>query len=139
MTSEETRATLVRILQATAVTGDLSTAVAQHVASAVVVHMPNGDVGQGEGAAGFLTEGYTAFPDLALTLEGLMVDGDRAAVQFTMEGTHTGELRGFAPTGTSVRLPVCTIVRVEDGLIAEIWYYANLYASLVGALGQGAG
>ena len=63
-----------------------------------------------------------------------MVDGDRAAVQFTMEGTHTGPLRGFTPTRNIVRLPICTVLRVEAGLIAEIWYYANLYVPLVGTL-----
>lgn len=134
MTSEETRAALVRVLQSAAVAGDLSVAILQHVSPSVVVHMPNGEVGQGEGAAGFLDEGYAAFPDLTLTFESLLVSDDRAAVQFVMEGTHTGPFRGFAPTGKAVHLPICIIVRVEAGLIAEIWYYANLYAPLVGTL-----
>jgi predicted ester cyclase len=135
MTTEESRAALMRVMQAAALAGDLATAVEQHVSSAVIVHMPNGDVGQGQAAAGFLTEGYEAFPDLTLTLEAVSVENDRAAIQFTMKGTHTGVFRGFAPTKKAVSLPICTVLRFDDGVIAEIWYYANLYAPLVATLG----
>lgn len=134
LTATETRAALARVLQSAAVAGDLSTAIRQHVAPSIVVHMPNGEVGQGQGAVAFLDEGYAAFPDLTLTFESLLVSDDRAAAQFTMEGTHTGPFRGFLPTGKVVRLPICLIARVEAGLIAEIWYYANLYAPLVDTL-----
>ena len=135
MTTEESRAVLMRVMQATALAGDLATAVAQNVSPSVIVHMPNGDVGQGQAAAGFLTEGYEAFPDLALTLGAVSIEDDRAAIQFTMDGTHTGTFRGFAPTGKAVTLPICTVLRFEAGVIAEIWYYANLYAPLVATLG----
>ncbi|MBM4409836.1 MAG: ester cyclase [Chloroflexi bacterium] len=131
LTATETRAALARVLQSAAVAGDLSTAIRQHVSPSIVVHMPNGEVGQGQGAVAFLDEGYAAFPDLTLTFESL---DDRAAAQFTMEGTHTGPFRGFLPTGKVVHLPICLIARVEAGLIAEIWYYANLYAPLVDTL-----
>lgn len=135
MTSEESRTALMRLMQAVAVSGDIASALQQHVAPTIVVHMPNGDVGQGVTAAGFLEEGYQAFPDLTLTLETITVEGDRAALQFSMEGTHTGVIRNFPPTGKVVDIPVCTILRFEAGLIAEIWYYANLYAPLLGSLG----
>jgi len=135
MTTEESRAVLMRVMQAAALAGDLATALRQNVSPSVIVHMPNGDVGQGQAAAGFLTEGYEAFPDLTLTLEAVAVEGNRAAVQFQMEGTHTGAFRGFAPTGKPVSLPICTVLRLEAGVIAEIWYYANLYAPLVATLG----
>lgn len=135
MTTEESRAALMRVMQAAALAGDLPTAVEQHVSPAVIVHMPNGDIGQGQAAAGFLTEGYEAYPDLTLTLEAVSVENDRAAIQFTMKGTHTGVFRGFAPTEKAVSLPICTVLRFDDGVIAEIWYYANLYAPLVATLG----
>lgn len=135
MTTEGSRAVLMRVMQAAALAGDLATAVEQNVSPSVTVHMPNGDVGQGQAAAGFLTEGYEAFPDLTLTLEAVSVENDRAAIQFTMKGTHTGAFRGFAPTGKVVSLPICTVLRFEGGMIAEIWYYANLYTPLVATLG----
>lgn len=135
MTSEDSRAALMRLMQSVAVSGDIASALEQHVTPSIVVHMPNGDVGQGATAAGFMAEGYEAFPDLTLTLESMTVEGDRAALQFSMEGTHTGTVRNFPPTGKSVSIPICTILRFEAGLIAEIWYYANLYAPLFDAPG----
>lgn len=136
MNAGETRAVVMQVLQLAASAGDLATAVEQFVAPSAIGHMPNGDIGQGQQASGgFLAEAYEAFPDLVLTLEGLMVVGDLAAIQYVMEGTHTGTFRGFPSTGKAVVLPVCTVLRFEGGLIAEIWYYANLYAPLVGTLG----
>ncbi|TAJ21269.1 MAG: hypothetical protein EPO65_01860 [Dehalococcoidia bacterium] len=135
MTSEDSRAALMRLMQAVAVSGDIASALQQHVTPSIVVHMPNGDIGQGAIAAGFLGEGYEAFPDLTLTLESMTIEGDRAALQFSMEGTHTGAIRNFPPTGKVVDIPICTILRFEAGRIAEIWYYANLYAPLFGSLG----
>lgn len=135
MTSDETRGALLKILQSAARSDDLAMAIEQHVLPSAAVHLPNGDIRYGEGATAFLAEGYEAFPDLTLTFEEMMVTDDRAAVQFVLEGTHTGPFRGFAPTGRAVRLPLCVVVRIEAGLIAEMWYYGNLYAPLVGTLG----
>lgn len=140
MRSDETRAVLMRILQSAALAGDLSSALERHVSPAVVVHMPNGEMGRGVRAAGFLAEGYVAIPDLALTLDGLMVEDDRAAVQFVMEGTHTGPFRDLPPTGFTLRQPLCAILRVQEGLVAEMWYYASPHARMVvgpGADGRG--
>ncbi len=135
MNAEETRVVLMQVLQLAASAGDLAVAVEKFVAPSAIVHIPSGAVGHGQQASGgFLTEACEAFPDLTLSLQEVMVEADRAAVQYVMEGTHTGPFRGFAPTGKSVKLPVCTVLRFEAGLIVEIWYYANLFAPLVGTL-----
>lgn len=81
MNAEETRAVVMQVLHLAASAGDLATAVEQFVAPSAIVHMPSGEVGQGQQASGgFLAEAYEAFPDLVLTLEGLMVVGDLAAI-----------------------------------------------------------
>jgi steroid delta-isomerase-like uncharacterized protein len=60
-----------------------------------------------------------AFPDVEVTIDELVADGDRAAVATTMTGTHTGELMGMAPTGRRVSVTGIDLVRVEAGRIVE--------------------
>ncbi len=40
----------------------------------------------------------SAFPDYQLTIEDVLVAGDRLPVRLTMRGTHSGELISIAPT-----------------------------------------
>lgn len=131
MPTEETRAVVAGFLQEAGQTGDLATAVRHHASPSVHLHMANGEEGGIALAQATAQELYTAFPDATLTLEGLIVDGDRAAIQFRLSGTHTGPFRGFAPTGRPIDVPACFAVRIEGGLIVEAWYYVNLYAPLV--------
>src|SRR5262249_47337156 len=42
---------------------------------------------------------FAAFPDLRLTLEDIVAEGDKVVVRYTMTGTHRGAVAGIAPTG----------------------------------------
>ena len=46
---------------------------------------------------------------------------DRAMVRWTGHGTHSGEIMGLAPTGRSLKVDALTLLRIEDGRIAENW------------------
>jgi steroid delta-isomerase-like uncharacterized protein len=45
--------------------------------------------------------------------------GDRVAVRWVGEGTHTGEVMGVPPTGKKVRVEALTVMHLRDGKIAE--------------------
>ncbi len=60
---------------------------------------------------------FDAFPDLTLTLDSLLIDGDKVAVSYVMSGTHTSGFMGLAPSGKPFRVPVATVSTVSDGLI----------------------
>jgi steroid delta-isomerase-like uncharacterized protein len=62
-----------------------------------------------------------SFPDLAMAVDDILVSGDRAAVRYTVSGTHLGEFEGHAPTGKLFRIEQVYFVRIEDGKIAESW------------------
>lgn len=62
-----------------------------------------------------------AFPDLRLTVEEMVAEGDRVAVRFTARGTHQGEFLGVPASGNRVAWEVISIVRVAGGKIAERW------------------
>ena len=62
-----------------------------------------------------------AFPDLQVTVEDLIAEGDKVAARVRFSGTHQGELDGIAPTGRRVDCTGIVISRIEGGKIAEDW------------------
>jgi steroid delta-isomerase-like uncharacterized protein len=80
--------------------------------------------GQKPGLAGivdFWTEFTTAFPDVALSPEELVVSDDAVTGVFTITGTHTGEFQGHAPTGRAFTVRGIQVSKFRDGRIAERW------------------
>jgi steroid delta-isomerase-like uncharacterized protein len=63
-----------------------------------------------------------AFPDLRMSVQQMIAEGDKVAVLWTFEGTHTGSgYEGLPATGTAVELRGITIWRIVDGRITEEW------------------
>jgi steroid delta-isomerase-like uncharacterized protein len=63
---------------------------------------------------------FDAFPDIAITPEMLLVDGDSVVVSGWITGTYSGGFMGLPPSGKTVRLSVVTISTIEDGqIVAE--------------------
>ncbi|HTX68856.1 MAG TPA: ester cyclase [Thermoleophilia bacterium] len=60
-----------------------------------------------------------AFPDLRVSLDHLVAQGDHVAVQVTFAGTHTGEYEGFAPTGIASSFTDMQVMRLAGGRIVE--------------------
>ena len=71
-----------------------------------------------------------AFPDLRVTIEDVLTDGDRFASRTTVTGTHTGDLMGMPATGKRISVEAVDIGRVHDGQAAERWGGLNMYALL---------
>jgi steroid delta-isomerase-like uncharacterized protein len=64
----------------------------------------------------------TAFPDLAITNEELIADGDKVAGRWITRATHQGELWGIPPTGKQVKITSMDINHITNGKIAERWH-----------------
>jgi steroid delta-isomerase-like uncharacterized protein len=60
-----------------------------------------------------------AFPDLATTIDDIVVEGDRAAVRWHSVGTHKHEFLGVPPTGRRIEVSGVTFARFEGGRIVE--------------------
>ncbi|MFB4268513.1 ester cyclase [Nonomuraea sp. GTA35] len=71
-----------------------------------------------------------AFPDIRVTIEDVIAEGDKVVYRNTVTGTHRGEYRGMAPTGRSVTYNEIFIFRFADGLIAEIWGVVDVFSQL---------
>jgi steroid delta-isomerase-like uncharacterized protein len=63
-----------------------------------------------------------AFPDLQMSVQQMVAEGDKVAVLWTFQGTHTGSgYEGLPPTGTRVEIRGITIWRIVNGRIVEEW------------------
>ena len=74
-----------------------------------------------EGYLRYIADVRAGLPDLRVTIEDLLADGDRVAVRLTLRGTHRGDLSGLAPTGKQVTLPQLNLFRLAGGRIVERW------------------
>jgi len=64
---------------------------------------------------------YSAFPDIDFTIDDMVVEGDKAAVRYTISGTHKGEFMGVPPTNKKVTLWGICIDRIAGGKFVESW------------------
>ena len=67
----------------------------------------------------------SAFPDLHVTADLIIAEGDLVAVRWTARGTNTGAGNGIPATGRKVEVSGTAIFRFVDGKIAEEWTSAN--------------
>ena len=63
----------------------------------------------------------TAFPDVVVTEEDLIVSGDKVVERSSAVATHRASLTGEQPTNKQVRWTEIHIYRLRDGKIAEHW------------------
>jgi steroid delta-isomerase-like uncharacterized protein len=68
----------------------------------------------------------TAFPDLAVTIEDLLAEGDLVAVRGTWRGTHQGAFRGVPPIGRRIEVRCMAFWRIAGGQIRESWNLIDL-------------
>lgn len=73
-----------------------------------------------EGHEGFAAAFYAGFPDIFHTVDDVFVSGDRAAVRFTLRGTHTGTFFGIPASGRPVTVVANVLLRFENGKVAEL-------------------
>ncbi|HEX8735886.1 MAG TPA: ester cyclase [Pyrinomonadaceae bacterium] len=78
----------------------------------------------------------SAYPDLNITVEDTVCEGDKIAARCTVKATHAGDGLGVAATNQPIEFTGLTIVRIKDGRIAEAWNefdFMKMYSQL-GAL-----
>ena len=74
-----------------------------------------------EGVKAVVSMFRSGMPDLRVTIEDMIAEGDKVAVRYTIEGTHEGELFGVPPTGQRLSIKSISVERVSDGKIIEHW------------------
>ena len=126
MSTEENKAVLRRVAEEIFNKGDLAV-VDEVIAPNYVYHGSGGqEYKSPEGFKQIVTMFRTAFPDLHMTVEDMVAEGDKVAQRITIRGTHKGELMGIAPTGKQVTDTGIIIVRFAGGKEVEAWGITDL-------------
>lgn len=61
------------------------------------------------------------FPDIKVTVEDQVGEGDLVGSRHSSHGTHEAEFMGIPPSGKEATVTGMTITRIADGKIVEAW------------------
>lgn len=74
-----------------------------------------------EGVVAMMSQFPPAFPDLHITMDFFVAEGDMVVERYTATGTQDGPLGDLPPSGRAATWTGINIFRFECGKIAEIW------------------
>jgi steroid delta-isomerase-like uncharacterized protein len=66
-----------------------------------------------------------AFPDLRVTVDLIVGEGEYVVGRWTASGTHRGSWGAIEPTGRGVTFSAVNIYRFQNGKVAEIWNHRD--------------
>jgi steroid delta-isomerase-like uncharacterized protein len=91
-----------------------------------------------EGAKQILVELTTAFPDLAITIEDVLQDGNKVIVRSEIAGTQRNALMGFPAKNRRMAIQAIDIHEFKDGKIVRTWHTEDWMTGLhqLGILGK---
>ena len=92
---------------------------------------PCGQIVGIEGAKQHILGVRQTYPDLHLTIEQQIAEGDWVVTRITARGTHQGSWLGMKPTGKKVTITGVNIEKVIDGRIVEHGGAANTLEALL--------
>jgi steroid delta-isomerase-like uncharacterized protein len=84
-------------------------------------NVPGGKFTGPEGVKQFVQIYRGAFPDVRITINDQIAEGDKVVTRWTATGTHKGQLMGIAPTNKHATVTGVNIDRYQDGKVVEAW------------------
>ena len=63
----------------------------------------------------------SAFPDVKMTVEAIVSEGDQVVVRWLFSGTHHGDHLGFPANGEKASFRGMTWIRFHEGRMVEGW------------------
>ena len=94
-------------------------ALAGDYADDAVIESPSTGKHSGRDAEKALRVIFNAFLDLTMTVDDVLIDGDKVVTVHTVEGTHMQELLGLAPTGKRFTMSMAFIYELRDRKIVR--------------------
>lgn len=95
------------------------------VAADYVTHdiMQSGDTGNGRDGLRQTVGMWRSAFDMTFDMTRQIAEGDCVTTLWDWKGVHKGDFMGVAPTGKEFSMSGCTTCRIENGQIAEDWWY----------------
>ena len=72
-----------------------------------------------------MNEEIKAFPDLHVTIEDMLAEGNKVCIRLRETCTHTNDYQGISPTGKIFVMEAVPHYRIVDGKIVEGWSIFN--------------
>lgn len=69
---------------------------------------------------------FQSFPDMHVSLDELIAEGDSVFLRSLLTGTHDGEYKGIPATGRNVAAETAEVFRIADGRFVGYWCLANV-------------
>ena len=98
---------------------------------------PPGTPPGAEGVRQVVSMFRAAFPDLRITIEDQIAEGDKVCSRSTMRGTHKGVTFAIPATHKTIMMSGLTMVTIVDNRLVESWV-KNDVMGLMAQLGAGA-
>lgn len=121
MSPEENKAIVRRSVDEFWNTGNLA-AIDELYAPSYVGHDPSGlHAGDLDGFKQSARAIFTGVPDLQVTIDDMVAEGDRVVKRWTARGTHKGEYMGIPATGNQITVTGIDVYRIAGDKIEECW------------------
>jgi steroid delta-isomerase-like uncharacterized protein len=144
-TTEENKAKVRRMIEEVWNKGNLAL-VDELVAPNYIYHFPGReDIKGPEGLKQYVTMVRTVFPDLHITIDDMVAEGEKVACRYTCQGTHKGKGDlGIPPTDKQLTFTGIVISHAVDGKGVEVWESLDQLTMLqqmgvIPPMGQGGG
>ena len=87
-----------------------------------------------EGFKQFIYLLWKAFPDITITFEDIIIEGNKVACRYILSANHKGEFADFRPTDKQFVVKGMTIFSFRDAKVIERWNVVDM-KSLMEQLG----
>ncbi|GMU40101.1 MAG: hypothetical protein AMXMBFR23_09670 [Chloroflexota bacterium] len=84
-----------------------------------------------DGLAARFREVERAFPDAAVTIDDVAVDGQRVVLVADFRATHLGPLRNIPATGREVRFGLVFLLYMEGDRVARVRSFPEFFSAMV--------
>lgn len=79
-----------------------------------------------EGLKQFIYILWNAFPDITITFEDVIIEGNKVAGRYRLEGTHKGKFFDLLPTKKQFNVNGTTIFYFQDSKIVKRWNLVDM-------------
>jgi predicted ester cyclase len=128
MSTEENKAIVRRAIEEGWNQGHVAVFDEQNATNLINHDPDNPGVRTNEDYKRWVTASLNAFPNLHITIEDLIAEGNQVAMRWTVRGTHSGDLVMpvlLPATGKQVTITGITIVRFAGGKAVEAWHQGD--------------
>ena len=79
-----------------------------------------------EGFKQFIYLLWKAFPDIKITFEDIIIEGNKVVCRYNLAGTHKGEFMDLQPTNKQFRVNGMTVFSFRDAKVIERWNLVDM-------------